>query len=184
VARSFRGRGKRSTPVYKWCTNRTVLVVPRTTVQIIADSIDICPFLGDIENPGTVIVERILLDISVLRLTTAVVQDCGFILRMQEVDPVTGLPTVVVNPSGDLSRIGSNKEVLLMGSVPVPPNMPVGNAAGQQPTQGILKSDWEFKGRRRLNRLNNALILWFATSTNDAVVQVTTRARVLLRLSS
>ena len=177
-------RRPRTAPKYKWCGHaalQTLLTHPSTTTSQVQLP---CPSLGNTEIQGEVIVERIIINFAIRRLLTSAVGAVGFLVAKQKVIPTTGAPLVVLDPletTSDNFEFGS-KDIFLMGLLPVPQCVMQFDANSLNITQETVTKEFEFNGRRRLERLTHAMTLTLTADFSSAV-SVFTQMRVLLRFS-
>jgi len=171
-------------PKYKWCGHAAVQTVLPQTSQTTATPMLLCPSIGVTGLQGEVIIERIILNFLTHRLLTDDLDGYGFLVSKQKTIPATGLPTEILNPletTADNFEFG-NKDLLLQGLLMVP------ECTIRSDTQALKingrgeQQSYEFNGRRRLERLNQALTLTLAADVSS-VVRVFVQSRVLLRYS-
>jgi len=168
---------------YKWCGAHGVATVPRDTDQVLTDFNPLCESLGDNEAQGDTTIERIILDLSVRRLLATDISALGFIVLEQVDDEVTAAPTKSVNPLDQTNpafTFGS-KDNLLVGLLSYPPMIIDGFTGGLAASREGIVQRFEFRGRKRLNRLNSAVNLWMTSNTADDVMSVAFTSRILLR---
>ena len=178
---------RRAAPKFKWCGARDEHTVQAGSNLVLADFVPLCNSLSDSEAQGDVVIERIIIDLMVRRLLDTAVDQLGFIVQVQEDSPVTAAPSAIINPvdATNPEFTFGNRDILLFGQLSMPPNISVGNAAGVQVSNGGINHRFEFRARRRLHRLNDAVNLWLATDgVVDGVFKVMVLSRILLRYSS
>jgi len=174
---AFRNRPKQN---YKWVGGRGESTVSRSSTLVLADVNTLVAPLGNANVVGDWVIERIILNLSIRRLLTTDVDQLGYGVYVQEFDPVTAAITQVHNPislvAADFET--TNKNVLLMGALRVPPCMDV---TGLDVNRETDNTEVQFRGRRKLARANHGITLWIATDGVDAIVKLSWMARVLLR---
>jgi len=176
-------RRARPNPRYKWCGHSKSFTVLTQLATATSDVQLLCPSLGDSEQQGEVTVERILLQFSIRRLLTSATVALGFLVANQKVVPTTGAPLVVLDPlevTSDNFEFGS-KDLFLQGMLPMPALL-IKADDSLNLSQEVLTKDYQFKGRKRLQRLTHALTLTITCDISSAI-KVFTTARTLVRFN-
>ena len=169
VSRATRG----PRPRYKWCGTLDSGPVTLFSSQAAADGIILCESLVDLDVTGMVTVERIILQWTIERTSDTADLELGYVVAVQ---PVTaaGVPLEKRDAlTADMARTGS-RDIVLAGLLPL--------SAGPVATVPALAfHQVEFRARRRLARLNHALVLWLTAKGATNIANVVTHSRVLLR---
>ena len=111
------------------------------------------------------------------------VSAAAFIIAIQETVPATGLPVTVINPletTADNFTLGL-KQILMTGLLPWPGVVLVPSSDAKQVNLEAMMVDYEFNGRRKLNRMNHALTL--TANDDNAQLRMFAQVRILLRFS-
>ena len=151
-------------------TTKGVLAVPTA-----ADVIQLLPTQTAIEGSSDVTHKITFLDFSITRAgTNTAINKLGYIVWMGKVLLGTSTPVQPHDPLSASSFAMSDKDIMLFGSLPVPPVVFNGEASSTAFADGsVLSVQREVKAMRKLSRLNHGIFLQLATdvvSTIDVVV--------------
>ncbi len=180
----FAGRHRGNPPRYKWCGHAQIRTVENAADTALNEISLLCPSLSISDIQGDVTIEKIRMDLTIRRLLAGDLQGCAYVIAIQKTTEADGLPIEVLNPlntTGDNFELG-NRDILMVGALPVPPAMPIGNGSGSQIARENRLHHDEFNGRRKLHRMNHALTLTVVADTS-LVLNVLMIVRVLLRYS-
>ena len=174
-------RVARPAPRYQWCGHNGVEDIETALATTVAEVTILCPSLGDSNDQSTVTVEKMFTRFSVTRIGTANVDASAFVIAIQETDPLTGFPQSVINP---LDVVSDNftlglKQILMTGLLPFPGTMLKADDS-RDITRGAMIIDYEFNGRRKINRMNHAITLTMVADAS-AELRVFNQTRILLR---
>ncbi len=169
---------------YKWCGKLFTRTVEDAAGTAASDVEKLCADLTSQEPQGDVTIEKILLDVTTRRVLETGIQRVGFYVAVQKVDVGTSFVSEVLDPvslSQDEFQLG-NRDILIQGLLGVPPVLSAGDTGTSEVTSELLRHHFEFNGRRKLHRLNNAITFTVLCEVTN-IVQVTVMSRILLRYS-
>ena len=176
---------RRPAPRYQWCGHQGQEDLETFASTSAADVTLLCPSLGDTNQQSTVTIEKIFLRMLVTRIGVASVSAAAFVVAIQETVPATGVPVTVINPldtTADNFTLGL-KQILMTGLMEWPPIVLIPSSDAKSVNLGSLLTEYEFNGRRKLNRMNHALTLTMVDDSGTPDLRVFVQARTLLRFS-
>ncbi len=181
--RLVRSRGSRTPHRYKWFGGNVQVIVPENGVAVVGDRGILCPSLSDSESQGDTTIERIILSLSTRRVGVLQDEAVMWLVSIDDDDPTTAAPSKIRDPldvTNPVFTYGS-KDLLLFGALEIPPIVLVPSSDVAVADTSITHQTAEFRGRRKLGRLNHSVNIWIAASSNDQAYRCFVQSRILLR---
>ena len=173
--------GPMRAPRYKWCTQNISKNYETSVATALADLIVLCAPLGDAQIQGDVTIERMLLHVHTRRLLTSNLQAACVGVAIQEVDTTPAALQVINYLDVTLPAFTTaNKNILGFWPVDVPPLIDLAGVLAVQ--RGVQTATYEFKGRKRLERIHQGVFLTPLADATD-VIQGFFQSRILLRFT-
>jgi len=162
----------------KWVGGASLRTILTTVSQSVASPIALVPAsaLGESPNDTTVVGGRI--HVAIRRTDVALVEAFGYIVALQDTDQA-GTVNQVLEPLSTDPFTAANKDILSMGLLPVPANMP--NSTGAPFTsREVAVTTIHLKTSRKLQRARHTLTFTQAADVST-ILKTFVSWRILLK---
>ncbi len=176
-------RNKRS---YQWVGGGEIMT-PKTDVSsAVGEIFQLAPAISrTVPEVGRTdcLIEAIYIHVSTHRLLTVSLDALGLIVWVSNVSEASNNPVQTLDALATDARAYSNKNILIMEPLVVPPILASGDLLSVTTDDRILTHKATFQATRKLDRAQNVLCLQLNSDVSD-VVRCFVQARVLLSYGS
>lgn len=164
---------RKSKKSYNWFGGGEHIVPKDDAVSTSADVIQMIPPIQTVEvtqQRGEMLIEAIYLHFSVVRLDDSALTALGFVVYQGEVTEGGNLPSQALNALPTTNREYSNKRIMVMAPLPIPPILVTDmELLTTVPDLSVLVAHHEYQAMRKHNRSNTILCMAVNTQVDDAL---------------
>lgn len=166
---------------FEWVGGAQLKSVETDVGTAIGDVIQMIPSTPVANAVGTrdkFVIDAIYMHFSIRRLLTTTVDSLGFIVWQESVQEGTNNPIQSLDALSTTSRLYSNKRIMMMKPLPVPPLLGTSDLLAFTVNDEVLTASFEYQASRKHDRSSQVLCLISNCDVSD-VVQVFAQWRVL-----
>lgn len=150
-------------------------------IPAVADVISLLPVANALESIRDLVLERVVLQFSISRLTNNSLTDLMWMVYKGRVQTGSTIPLEALNPRSASSPVMAHANILQVGILPVPAVMQTFDSAGAQvavnTNREVMTKEYDFHVKRKIQRDSEAIMLTMAASA-DEVVSMMVRWRI------
>ncbi len=130
-----------------------------TTIAEVIQLIPVVPTTEVVGGRTRFLIEAMYLHFSIHRLLISEIDALGFLVWQSQVTELSTTPTQTLNALSLDDRFYSNKRIMMMAPLPVPPLLASGDLATAIPDERVLVAHHDYQAMRKHDRSNQVLAM-------------------------